>query len=260
MAALVAEYKVQRQSLMEATVPRDKDVEQFAFSNIPELARMERILSIMQLYSVFPEGPQVLQDCVGMCTALLEDSTSLALYRRLHVLQHPLSVCLKDIYCPVWQSLLDKWTGSLSTENLRCEGEADRPLKTFLTRMAVLWTHAVVAQILRSVMVRDANPRNPISATRRILVAEYQPDNACQPAQYTAEVELVEGDNVQWWALCLPPDLVDSVASEAPTVLQHAARLWTEEDLRCMASADHSLGKLASNDRVCTCCGKSIVE
>lgn len=243
MAALVAEFEVQRRSLMEVTVAH---VERLACSSIPEIARIQRILSTMQLHGVFQEGPHLLDDCVGMCTALLEDGSSLALYHRARVLPHSLSVCIKDIYCPVWQSLLDKWMGSLSKEGSRCEGDVAHPLKAFLTRLTVLWTHGIVAQILRSITACDVGPRKAISPTcvRRILVAEYQPDSAGNPAQCTAEVELAESDNLQWWALCLPTDLADGVSNGAATVLQHAARLWVEEDLRDIVSADHSLGKV----------------
>ena len=205
----------------------------------------------MQRYGVFAVGPQLLRDCVALCTALLEDGTSLALYCRATVLLYSVSVCLKDIYCPVWQSLLDKLgTGSLRMERSRCEGDVDR-LKVYLTRVVVLWTHAMVAQILKSMAMCDVSSHNPSAASRRILVTEYQPGTACLSAQSTAEKELVECDHLQWWTLCLPTDLVGSVASEAATVLQRAAQLWTEEDLQEMVSSDHSLGKMMGG--VCVC-------
>ena len=78
-----------------------------------------------------------------------------------------------------------------------------------------------------------------------------QPGTACLSGQSTAEKELVEYDHLQWWTLCLPTDLVGSVASEAATVLQRAAQLWTEEDLQEMVSSDHSLGKMMGG--VCVC-------
>ena len=206
----------------------------------------------MQRYGVFAACPQLLRDCVALCTALLEGGTILSLYRRANVLLCPMLVCLKDIYYPVWQSLLDKWTGSLRMESSRCERDADR-LKVYLARVVVLWTHAMVVQILKSTAMCDVSSHNPSAASQRILEVEYQPGTACLSAQSTAEKELVECDHLQWWTLCLPTDLVGSVASEAATVLQRAAQLWTEEDLQEMASSDHSLGKMMGGVCVCVC-------
>ena len=241
MAALVEECKVQRRSIMEEPSALNKDTAQLACSIIPEMGTTEQIICTMQRYGVFAAGPQLQRDYVPLCTALLEDGSSLAPYRRANVLLCPVSVCLKDIYCPVWQSLLDKWTGSLRIERSRCEGDADR-LKVYLIRVVVLWTHAMVVQILKSTTMCDVSSHSLSAASRRILVTEYQPGTACLLTQSTAEKELVECDHLQWWTLCLPTDLVSSVASEAATVLRRAAQLWTE-DLQEMVSSDHSLGK-----------------
>ena len=230
---------------MEATASHNKDLERFVYSNVPELARMEQTISILQLCGVFPESPHLLHDCVRMCTAILEDATSLAIYHRAHVLKRPLSDCIKEIYCPVWQSLLEKWAVSLNPESSRCEVAADRPLEAFLTRLVVLWAHFVVAQVLRSVAVCDDSHHSHVVPTRRIQVAEYQPDNTTSPPDVcTDKVELPETEELQWWALCLPPELVVSVASDAASVLQRAARLWTEEDLGYMESVVHTLGEM----------------
>ena len=102
----------------------------------------------------------------------------------------------------------------------------------------------MVVQILKSMVMCDVSSHNPSAASQRIPEAEYQPGTACLSAQSTAEKELVECDYLQWWTLCLPTDLVGSVASEAATVLQCVAQLWTEEDLQEMVSSDHSLGKM----------------
>ena len=110
--------------------------------------------------------------------------------------------------------------------------------------MVVLGTHAIVAQILKSTAMCDVSSHNTSAALWRILVTEYQPSTACLLAQSTAEKELLECDHLQWWTLCLPTDLIGSVASEAATVLQRSAQLWTEEDLQEMVSSDHSLGKM----------------
>ena len=246
------ECKVQRRLIMEEPSALNKDTAELACSIIPEMATTEQIICTMQRYGVFAAGPQLLRDCVALCTALLEDGTSLALYRRANVLLCPVSVCLKDIYCPVWQSLLDKWTGSLRMENSRCEGDADR-LKVYLTRVVVLWTHAMVVQILKSTAMCDVSSHNTSAASRRILVTEYQPGTACLSGQSTAEKELIECGHLQWWVSCLPTDLVGSVASEAATVLRRAAQLWTEEDLQEMVSSDHSLGKMMGGVCVCVC-------
>ena len=80
-----------------------------------------------------------------------------------------------------------------------------------------------------------------------------QPGTACLSGQSTAEKELVEYDHLQWWTLCLPTDLVGSVASETATVLRRAAQLWTE-DLQERLLSDHSLGKMMGNMRVRYAC------
>lgn len=236
------ECKLQRRLIMEKPSDLNKDTAQLSCSIIPEMSTTEQIVFTLQRYGVFEEGPQLLRDCVALCTALLEDGSSLALYRRANVLPYPVSVCLKDIYCPIWQSLLDKWTGSLRMESSRCGGDADR-LKVYLTRVVVLWTHAIVKQMLKSTAMCDVSSHNSSAVSRRILVTEYQPGTTCLSAQSTAEKELVECDHLHWWTLCLPTDLVGSVASEAATVLQREAQLWTEEDLQEMVSSGHSLGK-----------------
>ena len=252
MAALVEECKVQRRLIMEEPSAFNKDTAQLSCSIIPEMATTEQIIGTMQRYGVFAAGPQLLRDCVALCTALLEGGTIFSLYRRANVLLCPVSVCLKDIYCPVWQSLLDKWTGSLRIERSRCEGDADR-LKVYLIRVVVLWTHAMVVQILKSTVMCDVSSHSLSAASRRILVTEYQPGTACLLTQSTAEKELVECDHLQWWTLCLPTDLVSSVASEAATVLRRAAQLWTE-DLQEMVSSDHSLGKMMGDMCVSYAC------
>ena len=205
--ALAEECKVQRRLIMEEPSVLNKDTAELACSIIPEMATTGQTIFTMQRYGVFVAGPQLLRNCVALCTALLEDGSSFAIYCQANVLLCPVSVCLKDINCPVWQSLLDKWTGSLRMESSRCEGDADG-LKVYLTRVVVLWTHAMVAQILKSTAMCDVSSHNSSAASQRMLVAEYQPGTACLSAQSTAEKELVEGDHLQWWTLCLPTDLV----------------------------------------------------